>query len=308
MSGAGAGALRAVRRKKIDAGRPQRIWSLFGDMLDNPPKSSGNTVKPAERPNLPGFYRERVLDIQHYTDKLFSFRTTRMQSFRFQSGQFTMIGLETGGRPILRAYSMASAVYEDWLEFFSIKVPDGPLTSKLQHIVAGDEIVVGAKPTGTLLASNLQPGSRLFLLATGTGVAPFASILRDPEIYERFDQVIAVEGCRQVAELAYATYVVEAVNAHEFLGELAAGKLLYYPTVTREPYIHQGRIPELIDSGKLCSDLGTAPFDLATDRVMLCGNPQMLADLRKLFAGRGFVEGSSGKPGDFVIEKAFAER
>ncbi|MGB4864685.1 MAG: ferredoxin--NADP reductase [Hyphomicrobium sp.] len=277
-------------------------------MLDNPPKRSEHAQKTAARPSPSGFYRERVLDIQHYTDKLFSFRTTRTQSFRFQSGQFTMIGLETEPRPILRAYSMASAVYDDWLEFFSIKVPDGPLTSKLQHIVVGDEILVGAKPTGTLLASNLQPGSRLFLLATGTGFAPFASILRDPEIYERFDTVVAVEGCRQAAELAYATSVIEDVRSHEFLGELAAGKLLYYATVTREPYYHQGRIPDLIDSGKLCDDLAIAPFNLATDRVMLCGNPQMLADLRKLFAGRGYAEGSSGKPGDFVIEKAFAER
>lgn len=260
------------------------------------------------RPKLNGFNRERVLDIQHFTDKLFAFRTTRAQSFRFQSGQFAMIGLETEGRPILRAYSMASAVYDDAIEFFSIKVPDGPLTSKLQHIVPGDEVLVGTKPTGTLIVSNLQPGARLFLLATGTGFAPFASILRDPETYERFETVIAVEGCREVAELGYATQVVEAVHSHEYLGELAARKLLYYPTVTREAYHHQGRIPDLIDNGKLCADLGIAPFDLATDRVMLCGNPQMLADLRKLFSSRGYIEGSSGKPGDFVVEKAFVER
>jgi len=239
---------------------------------------------------------------------LFSFRTTRTQSFRFESGQFTMIGMEVDGRPLLRAYSMASAVYDDTLEFFSIKVPDGPLTSRLQHIVPGNEILVGSKPTGTLLASNLQPGARLFLLATGTGFAPFASILRDPEIYERFETVVAVEGCREIAELEYASQVVNLVLEHEFLGELAAGKLHYYPTVTREPFRNQGRIPDLIDNGKLCADLGLAPFDLATDRVMLCGNPQMLADLRKLFSARGYVEGSSGKPGDFVVEKAFVER
>lgn len=277
-------------------------------MLDNAQKPPFGSGKIAERPRHSGFNRERVLDIQHYTDKLFSFRTTRAPSFRFQSGQFTMIGLEIDGRPLLRAYSMASAVYDDVLEFFSIKVPDGPLTSKLQHVAPGDEIVVGSKPTGTLIVSNLQPGRRLFLLATGTGFAPFASILRDPEIYERFDTVVAVEGCREVADLAYASHVVDSVVAHELLGELAAGKLLYYPTVTREAYHHQGRIPDLIDNGKLCADLDIAPFDLATDRVMLCGNPQMLADLRKLFSTRGYIEGSSGKPGDFVVEKAFVER
>lgn len=276
-------------------------------MLDKHKQSAADAVT-VERPKLSGFNRERVLGIQHFTDKLFAFRTTRAQSFRFQSGQFTMIGLETEGRPLLRAYSMASAVYDDELEFFSIKVPEGPLTSKLQHIVAGDEIIVGTKPTGTLIVSNLQPGKRLFLLATGTGFAPFASILRDPETYERFDTVIAVEGCREVAELGYASQVVETVRHHEFLGELAAGKLLYYPTVTREPFRNRGRIPDLIDNGKLCADLDIAPFDLSTDRVMLCGNPQMLIDLRQLFASRGYSEGSSGKPGDFVVEKAFVER
>lgn len=276
-------------------------------MLDKHKQAASDAVT-NERPKLTGFNRERVLGIQHFTDKLFAFRTTRTQSFRFQSGQFSMIGLETEGRPLLRAYSMASAVYDDELEFFSIKVPEGPLTSKLQHIVAGDEIIVGTKATGTLIVSNLQPGARLFLLATGTGFAPFASILRDPETYERFETVVAVEGCREVAELGYASQVVESVLTHEFLGELATGKLLYYPTVTREPFRNQGRIPDLIDNGKLCNDLGIAPFDLATDRVMLCGNPQMLIDLRKLFSSRGYTEGSSGKPGDFVVEKAFVER
>lgn len=261
-----------------------------------------------ERPAPKGYFRETVLEVHHYTDKLFSFRTTRAQSFRFQSGQFTMIGLETETRPILRAYSMAGAYYDDYLEFFSIKVPDGPLTSKLQGIKPGDKILIGSKPTGTLIASNLRPGKRLFLLGTGTGFAPWGSVLRDPEIYERFESVIVVEGCREVAELQYATQTVMALREHEYLGELVDGKLHYYATATREPYHHQGRIPDLIESGKMCNDLGIAPFSLETDRVMLCGNPNMLADLRKLFVGRGFVEGSSGDPGDFVIEKAFAER
>lgn len=266
------------------------------------------TSETPERPVPKGYFRERITDVQHHTDKLFSFRTTRSQSFRFQSGQFTMIGLETEGRPILRAYSMASAYYDDYLEFFSIKVPDGPLTSKLQLIKPGDAILIGTKPTGTLLVSNLRPGKRLFLLGTGTGFAPWGSVLRDPEIYERFETVVAVEGCREVAELQYATQTVMAIREHEYLGEMAEGKLHYYATVTREPYHHQGRIPDLIENGKMCADLGIEPFNLETDRVMLCGNPNMLADLRKLFVGRGFVEGSSGEPGDFVVEKAFAER
>lgn len=279
-------------------------------MLDSAGHDKQETaaISEQERPAPKGYFRERVLDVRHHTDKLFSFRTTRSPSFRFQSGQFTMIGLETETRPILRAYSMASAYYDDYLEFFSIKVPDGPLTSKLQRIVPGDTILIGAKPTGTLLVSNLRPGKRLFLLGTGTGFAPWASVLRDPEVYERFETVVAVEGCREVAELEYATQTVMAVREHEYLRELVEGKLHYYATVTREPYHHQGRIPALIENGKMCEDLGIAPFDLATDRVMLCGNPHMLADLRKLFVDRGFAEGSSSEPGDFVVEKAFAER
>lgn len=272
------------------------------DMPANPPASAPPKAKSS------ALNRERVLSIEHYTDKLFSFRTTRAQSMRFQSGQFAMIGLEVEGRPLLRAYSMASAVYDDFLEFFSIKVPDGPLTSRLQHIKPGDEVLVGTKPTGTLILGNLKPGKRLFLFATGTGFAPFSSILKDPETYEAFDHVIAVEGCRQAAELQYATQTVMALRDHEFLGEMVADKLHYYATVTREAYHHQGRIPDLIENGKLCADLGIAPFNLETDRVMICGNPQMLADLRKMLLGRGFSEGNMGTPGDFVIEKAFVDQ
>lgn len=255
-----------------------------------------------------GMQRERVLEVTHYTDKLFSFKTTRSPSFRFQSGQFTMIGLEVDGRPLLRAYSMSSAVYDDRLEFFSIKVPDGPLTSRLQHIVPGDEILVGPKPTGTLLLGNLNAGRRLLLFATGTGFAPFASIVRDPETYERFETVIAVEGCRHAAELAFATRVVIEARDHELVGELAAERLHYYATVTREPYHHQGRIPDLIATGRLFADLGLAPLDRDGDRAMICGNPNMLAELTALLRRSGFTEGSSGVPGEYVIEKAFVER
>ncbi|MGZ8409402.1 MAG: ferredoxin--NADP reductase [Hyphomicrobium sp.] len=255
-----------------------------------------------------GLRRETVLSITHYTDKLFSFRTTRAPSFRFQSGQFAMIGLETETRPLLRAYSMTSAVYDDHLEFFSIKVPNGPLTSRLQHIQVGDTIIVNGKPTGTLLLSNLRPGKRLWLFATGTGFAPFASILRDPETYDAFEQVIAVEGCREVDELQFATGVVTDLRGHEYLGETATAKLLYYATVTREAFHHQDRIPDLIATGKLTSELGIAPFGGDEDRVMMCGNPNMLADMKALLQARGFTEGSSGAPGEFVIEKAFVEK
>ena len=285
-------------------------------MLDQttlPPSDSVNPISPAKAKAASpakGFLRERVLEIDHHTDKLFSFRTTRSPSFRFEAGQFTMIGLEVDGKPLVRAYSMASATYDECLEFFSIKVPDGPLTSRLQHIKVGDEILVGPKPTGTLLNGNLKPGKRLFLLATGTGFAPFASILREPDTYERFEQVILVNGSRRVAELAYATQVVTALRDHEYLGELVASKLHYYATVTREPFHNTGRITDLIETGKLFADLGMAEagFSAADDRAMICGNPNMLADLRDMLEARGFVEGSSGVPGDYVVEKAFAER
>jgi ferredoxin--NADP+ reductase len=277
-------------------------------MLDDP--SLRDNVDPAlaDRPLAPGLRRERVLSIDHYTDKLFSFRTTRASSFRFQSGQFAMIGLETENRPLLRAYSMTSAIYDDHLEFFSIKVPNGPLTSRLQHIKVGEHIIVNGKPTGTLLLSNLKPGKRLWLFATGTGFAPFASILRDPETYETFQTVIAVEGCRQVAELKFATTVVDDVLRHEFLGELAGDKLFYYPAATRESYHHQGRIPGLIASHKLTEDLNMAPFGAEDERVMMCGNPHMLAEMKALLELRGYVEGSSSEPGTYVVEKAFVEK
>lgn len=251
---------------------------------------------------------ERVLDVRHYTETLFSFRTTRAPAFRFESGQFTMIGLEAEGRPLLRAYSIASAVYDEWLEFFSIKVPDGPLTSRLQHIAPGDEILVGPKPTGTLVNSYLRPGRRLLLLATGTGFAPFASLLRDPDTYERYDTIIAAVGCRTVAELGFADDVVKDLETHELLGEYTAGKLVYYPTVTREAFRHQGRVSDLVSGGALLSDLGLTALDAETDRVMICGNPGLITDVSAFLKDRGFEEGSSGKPADFVIEKAFVER
>jgi ferredoxin--NADP+ reductase len=257
---------------------------------------------------MSAFNKEQVLSVRHWTDSLFSFTTTRDPGFRFVSGQFTMMGMEVDGRPLLRAYSMASANHEDRLEFFSIKVPDGPLTSRLQNIREGDTVLVGRKATGTLIADNLLPGRRLLLLSTGTGLAPFASVIKDPDIYDRFEQIILVHGCRQVAELAYGEKLVETLRADENFGELIRSQLIYYPTATREPFRNRGRITDLIDSGKLFADIGQAPLDIAQDRAMLCGSPSMLAELRANFHGRGLAEGSSNEPGHFVIEKAFVER
>ena len=257
---------------------------------------------------MSAFHKEKVLSVQHWTDTLFSFRATRDSSFRFQNGQFAMIGLEVEGRPLLRAYSMASANHEDELEFFSIKVADGPLTSRLQKIREGDTILVGRKATGTLIADNLIPGRRLLLLSTGTGLAPFASLIKDPDIYDRFETIVLVHGCRQVSELAYGERLVASLAEDELFGPMTQGKLVYYPTVTREPFRNRGRITDLITSNQLFDDSGLPPLDLATDRIMLCGSPGMLEELKQTFESRGFLEGSHSEPGHFVIEKAFVER
>ena len=257
---------------------------------------------------MSAFLEERVLSVHHWTDRLFSFTTTRDPALRFSNGHFTMIGLKVDGKPLLRAYSIASPNWEEHLEFLSIKVPDGPLTSRLQHIQVGDTIIVGKKPTGTLLCDYLLPGKRLYMLSTGTGLAPFMSIVRDPETYDKFDQVILVHGVREVDELAYHDLLVKHLPEHEFLGEMVTDKLKYYPTVTREAYVNQGRITELIESGKLQSDLSVPALNPAEDRVMICGSPAMLRDLKGLLEARGFHEGSTTRPGDFVIERAFAEQ
>jgi ferredoxin--NADP+ reductase len=257
---------------------------------------------------MSAFHEERVLSVHHWTDKLFTFTTTRDPALRFSNGHFTMIGLRVNQKPLLRAYSIVSANYEEHLEFLSIKVPDGPLTSRLQHIQVGDSIVVGRKPTGTLVIDYLLPGKHLYLLATGTGLAPFMSIVRDPETYEKFEQVVLVHGVRQKDELAYHDLLVEHLPNHEFLGELVTSKLRYYPTVTREAYRNMGRVTELIESGKLFEDLQLPAIDPANDRVMICGSPGMLRDLKHMLEGRGFKEGNTSTPGDFVIERAFAEQ
>jgi ferredoxin/flavodoxin---NADP+ reductase len=262
--------------------------------------SSGETMS--------AFNEEKVLEVHHWTDRLFTFKTTRDASLRFSNGHFTMIGLRVEGKPLLRAYSVVSANYEDHLEFLSIKVPDGPLTSRLQHVKVGDTIIVGRKPTGTLLIDYLLPGKRLFLLSTGTGLAPFMSIVRDPETYERFEQIILVHGVRQKDELAYYDLLVKHLPAHEVLGELITSQLRYYPTVTREAYKNMGRVTDLMQTGKMFEDLGIAPLDAQHDRVMICGSPGMLRDIKHMLESRGFAEGSTSKPGAFVIERAFAEQ
>ena len=257
---------------------------------------------------MAAFATETVTSIHHWTPSLFSFRSTRDPAFRFLSGQFTMIGLEVNGKPLVRAYSMASAHYDEELEFFSIKVADGPLTSRLQHVQVGDPILVGRKPVGTLVQDSLTPGKTLYLLGTGTGLAPFASIARDPDVYDRFEHIVLVHGCREIAELAYGEAIVASLRQNELLGELVQDRLLYYPTVTREPFRNQGRITDLLDSGKLPSDLGLQPLNPATDRAMLCGSPQFLTDMIALLERRGFAEGSHSTPGAYVVEKAFVEK
>ena len=252
---------------------------------------------------------ERVLSVHHWNDTLFSFKCTRDPGLRFENGQFVMIGLQQdNGRPLMRAYSIASPNWEEHLEFFSIKVPDGPLTSQLQHLKEGDEIIISKKPTGTLVLDDLNPGKHLYLLSTGTGLAPFMSVIRDPDTYEKFEQVILVHGVRQVDELAYHDLMVDHLPQHEFLGEMVRQKLLYYPTVTREPYKNMGRVTDLIENGKLFADLELPPLDRAHDRVMICGSPAMLNDLKHMLEKRGFNEGNTTTPGDFVIERAFAEK
>ena len=251
---------------------------------------------------------ETVLSVRRWTDRLFSFRTTRDRSLRFENGQFAMIGLEVDGKPLLRAYSMASANYEDYLEFLSIQVADGPLTSRLGLVRAGDTVLVGRKPVGTLILDNLKPGRNLYLLATGTGLAPFMSLIHDPAVYERYEHVVLAHTCRTVDELAYRDYITATLPEHEFLGEDVGAKLRYYPTVTREEFATSGRITDLFRSGRLFADLDLPPVDHERDRAMICGSTAMLTDSESLLTELGFVEGHNAKPGEYVIEKAFVEK
>ncbi len=250
---------------------------------------------------------ETVTHVHHWTDRLFTFKTTRDPSFRFRSGQFTMIGLEDQGKPLMRAYSLVNPHYDEELEFYSIKVQDGPLTSKLQHLKVGDKVLVNSKPTGTLVADYLFPGKHLYMLGTGTGLAPFLSLIRDPEIYEQYEKVILVHGCRHIADLSYQAEI-EALPDNEFFGEMVKGKLIYYPTVTREPFRNNGRITALLESGKLFEDIGLPKPNLDDDRFMLCGSPAMLADLVAVLKSWDLQEATTKNPGHYAIERAFVEK
>jgi ferredoxin--NADP+ reductase len=251
---------------------------------------------------------ERVTGIHHWNETLFSFTTTRNPSLRFENGHFVMMGLQVEGRPLMRAYSIASANYEEELEFFSIKVDNGPLTSRLQNIQVGDTVLVSTKPTGTLIADHLLPGKNLFLISTGTGLAPFMSIIRDPDIYERYDKIILTHGVRTVSELAYQHHITEELPHNPYFGEAVREKLVYYPTVTREHFRNQGRITDLLVSGKLCSDIGLPEINPEHDRFMICGSPSMLKDICAILDARGFSESRQGHKGHYVIERAFVEK
>jgi ferredoxin--NADP+ reductase len=252
---------------------------------------------------------ERVLDVRHWNDDYFSFTTTRDDGLRFENGQFVMIGLQVDQRPLLRAYSIASANWEEELQFFSIKVPNGPLTSRLQHLRPGDEVLVGSKPTGTLLISDLHPGRNLYLLATGTGLAPFLAIVKDPATYERFERVLLAHGVRGTADLAYRDYIERELPRDPYLGELVRRQLRYYPAVSREPFANHGRLTGLFDGGRMSATLGLASPDPAHDRAMICGSPAMLADFRRILDARGFRAAPRiGTAGHYVYERAFVER
>jgi ferredoxin--NADP+ reductase len=267
-----------------------------------------NEITAAKAPTLPD--AQTVTQVRHYTDRLFSFRCTRPQSLRFRSGEFVMIGLMgDNGKPLLRAYSIASPSWDDELEFYSIKVQDGPLTSKLQHIQPGDEIILRPKPVGTLVHDALLPGKRLWFFATGTGFAPFASLLRDPETYERFDEVIVTHTCREVAELTYGRELIEQIRSDELLVELIGAenlaKLRYYPTTTRDESPRMGRITDLLKDGTVFRDLGIDGIRPETDRAMVCGSLAFNLDLKEILEGYGLREGANSEPAEYVVEKAF---
>jgi ferredoxin--NADP+ reductase len=252
--------------------------------------------------------KEHVTDVHHWNDTLFSFSTTRNESFTFENGHFVMIGLEQEETPLMRAYSIVSANYEDRLEFLSIKVKDGALTSQLQNIKKGDEVLISTKPTGTLITGHLLPGKHLYLLSTGTGLAPFMSIIKDPNIYDNFEKIILVHGVRTVSELAYKDFISNELTKNTFFGESVAEKLIYYPTVTREPFDNNGRITDLMTSTKLFRDIGLPTPNLEDDRFMMCGSPSMLSQLTDILTSHGFKESREGIQGHFVVERAFVEK
>ena len=262
-----------------------------------------------QKDNMAAFNTQKVLSVHHWTDAYFTFTCTRDDSLRFENGQFVMVGLLVDGKPLMRAYSVASANWEEHLEFFSIKVPDGPLTSRLQHLKVGDEVLISKKPTGTLICGDLNPGKHLYLLSTGTGIAPFLSITKDPDVYEQFEKVILVHGVRYKKDLAYYDRFTQELPNHEYLGEMIREKLIYYPIVSREEFQHQGRLTDLMRSGKLFEDIGLPPINPQDDRAMLCGSPAMLKDTSDVLNGFGLtVSPKMGQRGDYLIERAFVDQ
>ncbi|AZO49443.1 MAG: ferredoxin--NADP reductase [Mesorhizobium sp.] len=273
--------------------------------MNTTPALNAAGAKPLQFPIPANVYAETVVSVKHYTDRLFSFRITRPQSLRFRSGEFVMIGLPNAEKPIFRAYSVASPSWDDELEFFSIKVPDGPLTSELQKIQVGDTVIMRQKSTGTLVLDALTPAKRVFMISTGTGIAPFASLLRDPDTYEKFDQVILTHTCRDNAELTYGQELVAALESDPLIGELTGGRVTLYNSTTREESARMGRITALIGSGKFYTDLGIDKLNPETDRIMICGSMHMLKDVKELAESLGFQEGSLSHPASFVVERAF---
>jgi ferredoxin--NADP+ reductase len=265
-----------------------------------PAASAGEFPIPA------GVFAETVTEVKHYTDRLFKFRITRPQSFRFRSGEFVMIGLPNAAKPVFRAYSIASPAWDEELEFYSIKVPDGPLTEHLQKIQVGDTVLMRKKPTGTLVNDALIPGKRLYMFSTGTGIAPFASLIRDPETYEKFDHLILTHTCRQVAELEYGNELVAALRDDPLIGEFS-DQLTHFTSVTQEPFERTGRITTLIENGQLFDALGVPPLNPETDRGMICGSMGMLKDVKALCEAAGLTEGANNKPAEFVVERAFVD-
>ena len=252
---------------------------------------------------------EKILSVHHWNDTLFSFKTTRQDGLRFENGQFVMIGLEVDGRPLARAYSVASPNYDEHLEFLSIKVQNGPLTSRLQHIKVGDELLVSRKPTGTLIIHDLKPAKNLYLFSTGTGLAPYMSLIQDIEVYDRFEKVILVHGVRKINDLAYKDFIENDLPNNEFFGDEIRNQMIYYPTVTRESFKNEGRLTDLVKSGKLFNDIGLSKMNPIDDRAMICGGPEMLKDTQDLLDSMDFkVSPRIGEPGDYVIEHAFVEK
>lgn len=264
-----------------------------------------NLVQAPEFPIPAGVYAERVVSVKHYTDRLFSFRITRPQSFRFRSGEFVMIGLPNAQKPVYRAYSIASPAWDEEIEFFSIKVDDGPLTQHLQKIQPGDTVLMRQKSTGTLVNDALTPGKRLYMFSTGTGIAPFASLIRDPETYEKFDHLVLTHTCRDAAELEYGRELIAATHEDPLIGELTEGRLSHFTSTTRETSPVMGRITALMEDGTLFDRLGVPPLDPATDRAMICGSMHMIKDVKALVEEAGLKEGSNAEPGEFVVERAF---